>query len=132
MVTIPYTASFSPSQYAVITGDLTPRVLNDHWLVHFDNGALCFLRGGECWYRVRFGDAGGRHVVTRAEIFRTTDELVDHDVRLLDFMIRVGLLEEAIDYDETVGRRPESREVPARREPSLLVRLGRIFGARHR
>ncbi len=132
MVRIPFTASFSPSEYAAITRDLKPRVLNDHWVVHFHNGALCFLRGGECWYRVHFADVGGRHVVTQAEIFRTTDELVHHDVRLLEFMIRVGLLEEEIDYDEMVGRPPEPPEVPAPQEATFLARVRQIFGARHR
>ena len=101
VVSLPYSATFDASQFALIKLGHIPQEMEDHWFIYFEEPYLNFHRSwtGAACYRVTFAtDERGVRVVEAG----FAKAIADHDVwglewhaQLLDFLISHALLGEA-------------------------------------
>src|SRR5712664_2091235 len=70
MQAIPYRATFSQPEFAVLRRGLIPVEMEDKWFVFCEGNSLFFHRSwtGHCVYRAEFTNHGDRVQVTGAEV----------------------------------------------------------------
>ncbi|HVH11320.1 MAG TPA: hypothetical protein VM736_16110 [Gemmatimonadales bacterium] len=104
MEPILYRATFSAGEYAAIRRGLVPEEMEDKWFILCEDDVLYLHRTwtGHCVYRVIFRPLHDAYEVHEAYV--STDERFyrrgndDHEVRLVDFLIRTLLLDEVIQF----------------------------------
>ena len=109
MDAIPYRTSFSITEYVAIRCGLVPEEMEDKWFMFCEDDVLYLHRSwtGLCVYRVVFRSRGDGYEVQEAYVSADTRQYRrgpdDHEVRLLNFLIRALLLHEVIEFPFPAG-----------------------------
>jgi len=90
---VPWRASFSDSQFALIRLGAIPEEMEERWFCFFEDPELFIHRSwsGICVYRVRFARDGNGYVVDEA-LVREGRQSVELSVEFLDFLVHKLLL----------------------------------------
>jgi hypothetical protein len=103
-VRIPWRASFSDTQFALISMGAIPEEMEDRWFCFFEDPDLFIHRSwsGRCIYKVRFARVGNEHVVDEAQV-RESGETPELSVEFLDFLVHRLLLGEPRPWPPVPG-----------------------------
>lgn len=93
---IPYRDSFSAEEFRRIKAGFSPEVMEDKWMIYFEEGSLFLHRSwtGLAVYRVDFRESDGGALVQNAvcsdEVLQKRDR--DYQAKTLDFLVSNLLL----------------------------------------
>jgi len=116
--TLPYSDSFSQTEFEALQRGLLPSAMEDKWFVFWEADSLFLHRSwtGFCVYRVEFQRSGDRFDIAQATVAANSEQYRRgsdrHEAAVLDFLIRGLLLHQPVEF-------PMPSDVPASAQPGL-------------